>query len=89
MDPKRSNMTTLLGRACELLLLISGFASSDDFGFCVKWVISANLNNSTGLRRQSSGVSLCGGNWATKLPAVIGIRLKVAALKIYQFPGFD
>ncbi|GFT32069.1 hypothetical protein TNCV_3468861 [Trichonephila clavipes] len=28
-----------------------------------------------------SGVSLCGGNWASKLPAVIGIRLYGAALK--------
>ncbi|GFT24643.1 hypothetical protein TNCV_2855991 [Trichonephila clavipes] len=31
---------------------------------------------------QSSGVSLYGGNWASKLPAVIGIRLYGAQLKI-------
>ncbi|GFV46946.1 hypothetical protein TNCV_3033431 [Trichonephila clavipes] len=43
----------------------------------------ANLNNSThiGSHRQSSGAFLGGGNWTSKLPAAIRIRLYGAALK--------
>ncbi|GFX83148.1 hypothetical protein TNCV_4987421 [Trichonephila clavipes] len=38
-------------------------------------------NPITGSYRQSLGISLCGGNWAAKLIAAIGIRLYGAALK--------
>ncbi|GFU40037.1 transient receptor potential cation channel subfamily M member 3 [Trichonephila clavipes] len=44
-------------------------------------VLSAKLNPSTGSHHQSSGVSLKGGNWASKLSAAIGIRLNGATLK--------
>ncbi|GFW72240.1 hypothetical protein TNCV_702771 [Trichonephila clavipes] len=48
---------------------------------CVTGALVKTLILSTVSHRQSSGASLWGGNWASKLPAVICIRLYGAALK--------
>ncbi|GFV76105.1 uncharacterized protein TNCV_4671941 [Trichonephila clavipes] len=47
---------------------------------------SAKLNPSTGSHRQSAGASFLGGNWVSKLPAVIGIHL-VTGLKVSKSNG--
>ncbi|GFW23907.1 transposable element Tcb2 transposase [Trichonephila clavipes] len=67
----------------SLLIQSKGGSQSSRFVrfVCLAWVISAKLNPSTGSHRQSSGASLYGENWASKLPAVIGIHLYGAALK--------
>ncbi|GFY35004.1 dynein regulatory complex protein 11 [Trichonephila clavipes] len=53
----------------------------DPLSVCLVWVFSAELNPSTGSHRQSSGASNQRGNWASKLPAAIGIRPYGAPLK--------
>ncbi|GFS47419.1 hypothetical protein TNCV_4863381 [Trichonephila clavipes] len=53
-----------------------------DFG-----TLSKIKNQRTVSHRQRSSASLWGGNWASKLPVVIGIRLYGAALKEIPAPG--
>ncbi|GFU36265.1 hypothetical protein TNCV_559071 [Trichonephila clavipes] len=53
----------------------------DPQSVCLAWMLSAKLNPGAGTHRQSSDAFLCGGNWASKLLAAIGIRLFGAALK--------
>ncbi|GFV33403.1 uncharacterized protein TNCV_4164401 [Trichonephila clavipes] len=48
---------------------------------CLAWMLSEKFNLKYVSDRQSSGVSLWGGNWVTKLPTAFGIRLYDAALK--------
>ncbi|GFX47584.1 histone-lysine N-methyltransferase SETMAR [Trichonephila clavipes] len=50
-------------------------------------MLSAKLNPSTGSHRQSSGASLKGGNWASKLPATIGMPIGCRTKKRYQLMG--
>ncbi|GFT13037.1 hypothetical protein TNCV_431551 [Trichonephila clavipes] len=47
----------------------------DPLNVCLASVLSAKLNRSAGSNRQSSGASLWGGNWASKLLPAIGICL--------------
>ncbi|GFV02609.1 hypothetical protein TNCV_5017771 [Trichonephila clavipes] len=45
------------------------------------WAHSVKLNPSSGSHCQSLGATLQGENWASKLPAVIGIRLYETKLR--------
>ncbi|GFX99266.1 hypothetical protein TNCV_2494471 [Trichonephila clavipes] len=47
----------------------------DPLSVRLTWMLSAKLNPSTGSLRQSSGASLWGGNWASKLLAVAVRRM--------------
>ncbi|GFW82622.1 hypothetical protein TNCV_3491941 [Trichonephila clavipes] len=47
------------------------------YSVCLAWVLTAKLNPSTSSHRQRSGVSIWGGNWASKLPAAIDLELEV------------
>ncbi|GFT06862.1 hypothetical protein TNCV_3112401 [Trichonephila clavipes] len=51
----------------------------DPWSVSLAWVLSAKLNASTGVRIVRAQVPP--GNWASKLPAVIDIRLYGVALK--------